>query len=440
MSYNASGGNDTIAVRNLGGTDLTEVTLNLSPGGSTSDGQLDLITLDGTAGSDDLAVASTSNGIQVQGLSATVNIAAPDQSLDQLTLRALGGADTISFNALALPTVAQVTVDLAGADGAADRLVVNADDSANNITVTDIVAGTQVAGLISRVFVTNAEASHDALRINGRGGSDIITVNQSGTAGAVRNVVADGGSGADTIAVSGTAVDGAVTVAPSSDNDSVVVSPSPTGRARVRFDESLHLGSLTVNSGGLTMLTSDGSNVLSTNSIAINGTGKLDLTDNSMIIDYSGSSPIAGVRQRLSSGFNGGAWNGLGIISSAAAQQPGTGIGYAEASDLFNVFPGTFAGQSIDSTSILLTHTFYGDADLNRTVDLLDFNRLSANFGAGGRDWRHGDSDYNQSVNLNDFNALAANFGRAAAAQFGARSDAARHDSSKPMANDVLEL
>ena len=67
----------------------------------------------------------------------------------------------------------------------------------------------------------------------------------------------------------------------------------------------------------------------------------------------------------------------------------------------------------MDNTSVLLKHTFYGDANLDGTVDLQDFNKLAANFGASPRRWSQGDFDFNASVNLQDFNKLAANFGAA---------------------------
>src|SRR5688572_10627947 len=48
----------------------------------------------------------------------------------------------------------------------------------------------------------------------------------------------------------------------------------------------------------------------------------------------------------------------------------------------FSAFPATFAGQPVDATSILIRYTVYGDADLSGNVNLNDFNKLAANFGA----------------------------------------------------------
>lgn len=54
-----------------------------------------------------------------------------------------------------------------------------------------------------------------------------------------------------------------------------------------------------------------------------------------------------------------------------------------------------------------------GDANLDGTVNLEDFNLLAANFGGSG-DWTAGDFNHDGVVNLLDFNLLAGNFGLAA--------------------------
>ncbi len=55
-----------------------------------------------------------------------------------------------------------------------------------------------------------------------------------------------------------------------------------------------------------------------------------------------------------------------------------------------------------------------GDANLDGTVNLDDFNLLAANFGQSNRTWQQGDFTYDGRVNLEDFNALAGNFGQSA--------------------------
>ena len=152
-------------------------------------------------------------------------------------------------------------------------------------------------------------------------------------------------------------------------------------------------------------------------------TGELDLTNNAMIVDYTGSSSIATIQSLITSGYNAGAtpafWTGNGIRSSSAAADAinssalKTGLGYAEATDILTIFPATWEGQSnVDNTSVLVRYTYYGDVNLDETVNLVDFNRLAAFFGQTGMRWNNGDFNYDGNVNLQDFNRQAANFGQ----------------------------
>ena len=89
-----------------------------------------------------------------------------------------------------------------------------------------------------------------------------------------------------------------------------------------------------------------------------------------------------------------------------------TAVGFAEATDSFSTFPATFAGQSVDNTTVLLRYTYYGDADVSGNVNLVDFGRLASNFGQTGRRWAQGDFNFDGNVNVNDFSLLAGNMGQ----------------------------
>jgi hypothetical protein len=140
--------------------------------------------------------------------------------------------------------------------------------------------------------------------------------------------------------------------------------------------------------------------------------GKLDLNDNDLIIDYTGASPLATILSDIKTGYANGAWNGNQITSSSAhdtALTPHpTALGYTEASALGL---GSFDGQSVDNTSLLIRYTFAGDANLDGKVNALDFNALASNFGgASGKFWNQGDFNYDGAVNTADFTALSQNF------------------------------
>jgi hypothetical protein len=143
--------------------------------------------------------------------------------------------------------------------------------------------------------------------------------------------------------------------------------------------------------------------------------GQLDLADHDLVIDYTGATPIQTTRQQLRVGYDGGDWDGFGIITTSGTAS-GLGIGYADTPALFTSFPATFSGQTVDDSSVLLRFTRFGDANLSGNVNLQDFNLLAASFGATGNAvWTQGDFNYDGNVILQDFNLLAANFGLSAA-------------------------
>ena len=184
------------------------------------------------------------------------------------------------------------------------------------------------------------------------------------------------------------------------------------------FRASQHLSSLSVGAGATaTVANTANRNILRTSSLAIAGgqtpTGKLDLSDNAMVVDYTGASPLQDIRAQIRSGYNNGSWNGQGIVTSAG-NASNFGLGYGEASAIGS--PATFLGENIDNTTALVRFTRFGDANLDGQVNLQDFNRLAGAFGTTGTGlWTQGDFNYDGNVNLQDFNRLASNFGLSAA-------------------------
>jgi hypothetical protein len=129
------------------------------------------------------------------------------------------------------------------------------------------------------------------------------------------------------------------------------------------------------------------------------------------------------VRGLLLSGYNGGAWNGSGIITSQPTVLSGplagkaAAVGYGEASALPGGTPSTFAGQPVDATTVVLKYTLSGDTQLDGDVDLDDIGPWSTNFtgelgGGGGatKVWAEGDWDYDGDVDLDDAGKWSVNF------------------------------
>jgi Ca2+-binding RTX toxin-like protein len=100
------GGADNLAVNDLSGTDLTNVSADL--GGD--DGAPDNVITSATNGDDAVTVTGTGPSAQVSGVPATVSIAGVIAGSDRLTVNALAGDDIVDANALAADS-ALLTVD-----------------------------------------------------------------------------------------------------------------------------------------------------------------------------------------------------------------------------------------------------------------------------------------------------------------------------------------
>jgi len=220
------------------------------------------------------------------------------------------------------------------------------------------------------------------------------------------------------------ASDTTINVVPAGSTLAITGALSATGRNITKMASgefaarAVRANSLTINSGSVEVIagrSTSATSIVTSLSIAGGGAVALNLNDQDMIIDYSGSSPLATIQAKIISGYSNGNWNGPGINSASAAAtdaQPGAhlvALGYAEASALGL---SSFSGQSVDPTSILIRYTFTGDADLNGTVDTVDFNVVAANFGASGARWDLGDFTYDGTIDTLDFNHVALNFGQ----------------------------
>ena len=169
--------------------------------------------------------------------------------------------------------------------------------------------------------------------------------------------------------------------------------------------------SVVITSGSLTLTGGGSTNAV--NSLTISGAGVLNLETTRLIIDYgSGSDPISTIYGYLKSGYNGGNWNGPGIISSNAQSLTNGlryGIGWSDAKDKIN---GETIVTGLSSGQIEIKYTLLGDANLDGTVNGSDFSILAANFGQGYTNWDQGNFLFTPAVNGTDFAALAANFGQ----------------------------
>jgi Ca2+-binding RTX toxin-like protein len=170
IQFNALGGVDNINVGNLTGTDVKRVLLDLGLGGTTTDGQLDTVTVNGSAAGNAVTISSLGSKVVVDGLTAQVAMDHADAG-DTLVVRGRSGNDVIDAG-----------------DLSAGKMVLQLFGDSGNDTITGSAGADSIIG----------GSGNDLLR--GGSGDDTI----SGGAGNDRIV---GGPGNDTIQYS-SALDG----------------------------------------------------------------------------------------------------------------------------------------------------------------------------------------------------------------------------------------
>jgi hypothetical protein len=184
----------------------------------------------------------------------------------------------------------------------------------------------------------------------------------------------------------------------------------------VLFPATQVFSNLTLANGTSAQLTSGANKVLVVSNLSIGTGAVLDLTDEDAIVRLGSSSLI---NQLAGNGYNGGIWNGTsGIVSSTAAAVAAdssnlhkTALGVAPASATPLV--GSFDGQTLNGSDVVIRYTNTGDANLDGHVNTMDFTALASNFGGASKIWSQGDFTFNTIVNALDFNHVSTNFGQA---------------------------
>jgi hypothetical protein len=284
-----------------------------------------------------------------------------------------------------LARAGDVTLDLAG----------------NTYTLTSTMG--EGAMVVARYNAESASVTFASGTVNTR---DVLIGQMAGSAGritvgngATMNVTGDlyvGGSffGAG----------GAGTLAVASSNSSVNVS----GRLKVHSNGtvnfnagSLSVGTLDLSSNARVNVAAGGNKVLRTKALAIATNGKIDLTDNDMIVtDQS----ISLVKNFIASGYANGAWNGTGIISSNAAADARFGYGQSNTLGI-----NTFDGVPVTGANVLVKYTYAGDANLDGMVNQSDLGLFALGWNSAGL-WTSGDFNYDGLINVADFKLLASNW------------------------------
>jgi Ca2+-binding RTX toxin-like protein len=169
LHFNALGGADNVIVDNLTGTSVIQVAIDLAGtiGGVIGDGQVDTVTVRGTAGVDHISVTASGTSVSVDGLSAQV-LVDHAESTDVLSIAGGGGDDTIDASSL---QANRISLTL---NGGAGNDVIHGSDG-DDFVIGGTGSDTALMGDGNDVFTWNPGDGSDV--VDGQGGVDTLQFN-----------------------------------------------------------------------------------------------------------------------------------------------------------------------------------------------------------------------------------------------------------------------
>ena len=147
----------------------------------------------------------------------------------------------------------------------------------------------------------------------------------------------------------------------------------------VRESSLIVNGLVLIGQGGTSLSTSDVS------TLAVNG--KLNLTNNKLIVAggsvgrWTGSA-YDGISGLIKSGRNGGAWNGNGIVTSMPPAIGATSLTTIGAATAAQLGISSFGGLSVSPGDVLIAYTYAGDANLDGRINGDDYFAIDSGYAA----------------------------------------------------------
>jgi Ca2+-binding RTX toxin-like protein len=198
IDFHALGGADNVVVNDLTGTGVKQVAIDLAgvQGGTTGDGAADTVTVNGSAGNNQITVSTSGTALVVDGLSAQVSVAHAEAANDRLIINGGAGDDTINASAVPAGNAALTLAGGAGNDvligsGGNDTFLFNFGEGGQ-----DVVKGFQAHGatLQGDVVALSGFADHSFAQAVGDGhlaqsGADVLISDGTHGVATLQNVL-----------------------------------------------------------------------------------------------------------------------------------------------------------------------------------------------------------------------------------------------------------
>jgi hypothetical protein len=220
-------------------------------------------------------------------------------------------------------------------------------------------------------------------------------------------------------------VDGATLRLDAADALGSASNPLTVSAGVTQVNATQHVSTLTVNDGALAAMGAGGGKTLVLGQLALASAGKLDVSDNAVILrdapagSWDGAA-YTGAAGEIQRGRHGGTWDGAGGIvttdpSAAAAAGLGS-LGIATAGEILNLPAGATAmwrGETVTADDTLIAFTYAGDANLDGKINIDDYGRIDSNVGRNGSvfGWFNGDFNYDGKINIDDYGIIDSNIG-----------------------------
>jgi autotransporter-associated beta strand protein len=168
--------------------------------------------------------------------------------------------------------------------------------------------------------------------------------------------------------------------------------------------------------GGTLQMAANQMHAIKTASVAVTGTGKLDINDNKLITTAQGvgtwnGTAYDGLTGQIAAGYSPNQdFSGNGVVTSQTTATGGNtlhNIGVASNSDLGLA---TFGGVSVGANDTLAMFTYGGDANLDGAITGDDYFQIDSGFPAGAHGWFNGDFNYDGSITGDDYFVIDSNF------------------------------
>ncbi|HOW70331.1 MAG TPA: calcium-binding protein [Phycisphaerae bacterium] len=172
-------------------------------GSDTVEGQagIDGMVFNGSGAAETIDISANGQRLRLFRNVGSVTVDVDD--VEQIGLKALGGADVVTVNNLAGTNVIGVGIDLANPPGSgigdvqADTIILNGTAGADTVLVSGSSGTGNVLGLASQVGISGSEAASDRLIINALAGDDVVDA--SGLAATAIQLTSDGGTEDDVL-------------------------------------------------------------------------------------------------------------------------------------------------------------------------------------------------------------------------------------------------